>query len=56
MPAAGDLPASIAALAGLHAVLIEEAHFERDAEALAEVLETRPGPAPAPAPRRAGDL
>ena len=42
MPAEADLPASLKPLAGLDAELIEDAHFERDVEALAEALD-RPG-------------
>lgn len=43
MPSESELPASLATLAGLNASVIEEAHFERDVEALAEALE-RPAP------------
>jgi TIR domain-containing protein len=45
MPTEADLPTSLNALAGLHAVLIEEANFERDVETLAEALD-HPPPAP----------
>jgi TIR domain-containing protein len=56
MPAEADLPASLAALAGLNAVVIGDANFRRDAEALAEKLDAgvagsprRPGPTVDPA-------
>jgi len=49
MPAEADLPASLAPLAGLNAVVIEEAHFERDVVALAEALD-HPAPTPVPLP------
>lgn len=53
MPGTADLPPSLQALAGLHAVIIEEAHFQRDAEALAEALEQGRASAPE-APLAAG--
>src|SRR5574337_798052 len=43
MPAEADLPPSLKPLAGLDAALIEDAHFERDAEALAEALDRSEG-------------
>lgn len=43
MPAVADLPPSLRALPELHAVVLEDAHFQRDAEALAEALEARGG-------------
>jgi hypothetical protein len=42
MPAESDLPASIRTLARLSAVVITHASFERDADALADVLDERP--------------
>jgi TIR domain-containing protein len=50
MPTEAELPTSLKALAGLNAVLIEEAHFERDVEALAEVLDEGAAAAPTPDP------
>src|SRR5574338_674755 len=43
MPGEADLPDSLKSLAGLDAALIEDAHFERDAEALAEALDRSAG-------------
>lgn len=47
MPAQADLPESLAALPGLNAVTIEDVHFHRDAEALAEVVDGGGAPVPA---------
>lgn len=45
MPEEAALPVSLRPLAGRHAFVIEEAHFQRDAEALADVIETPATPA-----------
>ncbi|MBL8447564.1 MAG: toll/interleukin-1 receptor domain-containing protein, partial [Zoogloeaceae bacterium] len=47
MPDEAMLPTTLRPLAGLQAFVIEEAHFQRDAEALAEALDAPAAPAAA---------
>jgi len=48
MPAAGELPPTIRPLAALNAVVVSHASFNRDADALAEIVTSSPGDEPLP--------